>query len=210
MIEEKQHYYTTNEAFEAQRDAGNIPEDAVVYVEDTQKMYTHGGKFSVGTVSAVSEDSHVDGDVISITDAILSVPQQLTQQSKNIALNNILAQNINVPKNIIVLENKADNILTQEDFQDENTIYIIQQYYDLDGKNINIPNNCTLVFIGGSLNNGSIFINNADVLPKYDRLESADQLVVSGVPVQGTMKWNKELGIPMWSNGEKWVTATGK
>ena len=65
-------------------------------------------------------------------------------------------------KNIV----NGKNVLTQEMINKPNTIYIIQYDYDLDNEEINIPENCTLQFEGGSLNNGTLngnntFINNA-------------------------------------------------
>lgn len=48
------------------------------------------------------------------------------------------------------------NILTQDMIDSENTLYIIQYDYDLDGVTITIPNNCMLDFQGGSLKNGTL------------------------------------------------------
>lgn len=48
------------------------------------------------------------------------------------------------------------NIITQDMLSDPNTIYIIQYDYDLNGAEINIPNNCVLSFNGGSISNGII------------------------------------------------------
>lgn len=53
-------------------------------------------------------------------------------------------------KNIV----DGNNILTQEMINLPNTIYIIQYDYNLNGATINIPENCTLKFEGGSLSNG--------------------------------------------------------
>lgn len=52
------------------------------------------------------------------------------------------------------------NIITQEDFNKESTIYIIKYDFDLNGKTINIPADCTLKFEGGKLLNGTINLNN--------------------------------------------------
>lgn len=57
-------------------------------------------------------------------------------------------------------EDHYTNILSQNSFVRDNTIYIIQYDFDLDGKNIIIPSNCTLAFEGGSLNNGTITVDN--------------------------------------------------
>lgn len=51
------------------------------------------------------------------------------------------------------------NIITQKDFDKQSTKYIIKYDFDLNGKTINIPEDCTLVFNGGKLTNGIIKLN---------------------------------------------------
>lgn len=48
------------------------------------------------------------------------------------------------------------NLLTQSMLTKENTIYIIQYDYNLNGQTITIPSGCVLLFEGGSISNGSI------------------------------------------------------
>lgn len=55
---------------------------------------------------------------------------------------------------------EGKNVLLQEMISEANTIYHIQYDYDLDGKDITIPTNCTLKFEGGSFKNGTINGNN--------------------------------------------------
>lgn len=65
-------------------------------------------------------------------------------------------------KNIIQIQDKETllsktvNLLTQSMFGQENTIYIVQYDYDLNGQTITIPQNSKLIFIGGSINNGTL------------------------------------------------------
>lgn len=56
------------------------------------------------------------------------------------------------------------NILTQDMINESNTIYIIREDYDLDGQGITIPENCILKFDGGSINNGTINYNDANII----------------------------------------------
>lgn len=52
------------------------------------------------------------------------------------------------------------NFLTQAMLSKENTIYIIQYDYNLNGQTITIPSGCVLLFEGGSISNGNIdFVN---------------------------------------------------
>lgn len=63
-------------------------------------------------------------------------------------------------KNII----NEKNILTQEMINKINTIYEIRYDFDLNGKEINIPEGCTLKFEGGSLKNGVIISHNTKII----------------------------------------------
>lgn len=48
------------------------------------------------------------------------------------------------------------NLLTQQMISKENTIYIIQYDYNLNGQTITIPSGCVLLFEGGSISNGTL------------------------------------------------------
>lgn len=55
-------------------------------------------------------------------------------------------------------EDHYDNILTQESFPESNTVYIIRYDYTLNGF-IRMPDNCELVFEGGTITGGIIDLN---------------------------------------------------
>lgn len=59
------------------------------------------------------------------------------------------------------------NILTQDKINRENTVYIIRYDYDLNNTLINIPNNVTLKFEGGSFKNGTIKGYNINIEANY-------------------------------------------
>lgn len=61
-----------------------------------------------------------------------------------------------------------NNILTQDMINEENTRYIIQYTYDLNGTTINIPANVVLEFQGGSFTNGTINCDNTIIIT-YDK-----------------------------------------
>lgn len=71
-------------------------------------------------------------------------------------------------------EDHLNNILTQEMISEENTIYIVQYDFDLDGKTISIPKGCTLWFQGGSINNGTINVNEAAILGAFEFADMGD------------------------------------
>lgn len=62
-----------------------------------------------------------------------------------------------------ILRRPSNGILTQSMINDPNTIYEIRYNFDLNGAIINIPENCTLKFEGGKLNNGIVQGNNTNV-----------------------------------------------
>lgn len=55
------------------------------------------------------------------------------------------------------------NILTQQMINQENTRYILQYDYDLNGQTITIPNNCVIEFEGGSISNGNLILDNTSI-----------------------------------------------
>ncbi len=57
-------------------------------------------------------------------------------------------------KNLRLVNGVVKNILAQEMINKPNTIYVIKYDFDLNGGTINIPENCTLNFEGGSITNG--------------------------------------------------------
>lgn len=134
-------------------------------------------------------------------------------------------------KNIVMVKDHdtgntyKTNLLTQEMIDKENTIYIIQYDYNLNGQTITIPEGCTLQFEGGSINNGTIncseditiwqyngdtVINgeytNATNKPSYGTTEDRPSLYNSNV---GVLYFDTTLKKPIWWDGSKWVDATG-
>ena len=62
---------------------------------------------------------------------------------------------------------KTVNFLTQSMIGKENAIYIIQYDYDLNGQTITIPSGSTLLFEGGSINNGTIKCTDNVTIQQY-------------------------------------------
>ena len=56
------------------------------------------------------------------------------------------------------------NPITAVMLNQSNCIYEIRYDFDLDGKTIEVPENCTLKFEGGSLSNGTIYANKTDII----------------------------------------------
>lgn len=70
------------------------------------------------------------------------------------------------------------NILTQRMFNKENTIYIIQYDYDLNGETVIVPDNCVLKFEGGKIKNGTLQVSNQTQLIGHKCL--SEDIVLGG------------------------------
>lgn len=104
----------------------------------------------------------------------------------------------------VVLKN---NISFASQIGDENCRYVVKWDFDLSGESVTIPANCVLEFCGGSLNNGTIDLENQPkIYPDYNSLSDGVELIISGYPAAGTTKFANK---PLWSTGEAWVDALG-
>lgn len=90
-------------------------------------------------------------------------------------------------KNIVNVEDPVTgnvvkmNYLTQSMISKENTIYIVQYSYNLNGQTITIPEGSILVFEGGSISNGSINFTNT---------------ILSGKPIMSNIISSGTLNMP--------------
>ena len=102
------------------------------------------------------------------------------------------------------------NILTQQMFEDSdgrplvNTIFIIQYDYDLDNKFINLPENCILLFAGGSLSNGTLLLNDTLFLPQILEYNTYVNCNVKGQFKAGQVFYTCDA-LKLW-DGECWLT----
>lgn len=102
------------------------------------------------------------------------------------------------------------NVLEQYMINKPNTIYIIQYDYCLNGAIIDIPENSTLRFDGGSLNGGSINLNNT----KLENIISLEDIGTAEINNNSTfrigqMVYDTSFNLPVWWNGYSWSFADG-
>lgn len=64
--------------------------------------------------------------------------------------------NLKYDKDTVYLKSIPNHVLTQSMISKENAIYNIEDYLDLSGSTIKIPNNCVLYFTKGCLMNGTV------------------------------------------------------
>lgn len=72
------------------------------------------------------------------------------------------------------------NVLTQDMINQENTIYIIQYDYDINGQSLTIPSGCVLQVDGGSFSNGTLSGQNSILV------ENASYIFKEGLTLSGT------------------------
>lgn len=105
----------------------------------------------------------------------------------------------------------GDNILESSEISLANTIYEIRYDFDLNGQEITLPKNVTLLFNGGTFNNGKVICVNTNILG-INKFEDAGNAEYSGTFLKGlimniddTIKWydgNKWVSIKSSSNGD--------
>ena len=81
------------------------------------------------------------------------------------------------------------NILTPTMMNQPNTIYVIRYDFDLNGQTIQVQDNCTLMFHGGKLKNGTIKGNNTQI-------EAVPSLIFNNITFSG--RWRIYNYFPEW------------
>lgn len=101
------------------------------------------------------------------------------------------------------------NVLTQEDFDSENTIYEIRYKFDLNGSTITLPNNSVLKFDGGQINNGIINLNNAVIEPVNRDITEYITATINGTFKAGQAVYDEVLDSIKYWDGEDWRNTDG-
>lgn len=102
-------------------------------------------------------------------------------------------------------EDHIINILTQDMIAEPNTIYVIQYNFDLQGEPIKVPSGSVLQFEGGSINNGTLTLDNTMVLGAYTYSEIGDATIIGSFHTGQIMTFkegNRQL--LKWWNGTEW------
>lgn len=87
------------------------------------------------------------------------------------------------------------NVLEQDKISEANTIYEIRYNFDLKGNLLTLPESVTLLFNGGSINNGTLICNKTNILG-ISKLTDIGDVTVFGtfdegliMAMDGTIKW---------------------
>ena len=135
----------------------NLENNFITYDSLSQSLKDIINNLSGGS-SILTADNE---DLSVITDGAVS---KLKFADKSFSLSNYSG----LARKFMRLKSVSDNSLSQEDFNSENTLYIIQYAHTIQGSTIDnpiiIPKNCTILFWGGSLKGGYIYGNDTEVL----------------------------------------------
>lgn len=137
-------------------------------VPDLKFVQDNASKLPDGTITPEKLSPALQ-ELISQSGSIVNMPDDEDLEQKDMVLkfkdrpyNSELANGNGykiLRKNWTNVGTKTINLLTQDVFNQSNTIYEIRYDFDLGGETITLPNNCTLKFEGGSLKNGNIIFN---------------------------------------------------
>jgi len=101
------------------------------------------------------------------------------------------------------------NLLEQSMINKPNTIYIIQYDYCLNDAEIVIPENCVLQFEGGTLNNGTINLNNTKLNNIIGDITDYITTTITGIYAKGQMLYDSTMKkMKLW-NGDDWTNLDG-
>lgn len=98
------------------------------------------------------------------------------------------------------------NILYQDVFDSPNTIYKVRYDFDLNGQTIELPENCILDFVGGSIDNGTLVLNDTLVYPFGCVEKEVIKCETEGAYKAGQMFFDREQGYFLIWDGENWKT----
>lgn len=93
------------------------------------------------------------------------------------------------------------NVLNSDELSLEHTIYEIRYDFDLQGETINLPEGCTLLFKGGTINNGIIICDGTNIIG-INKFEDGGTATYSGTFDKGLVMVIN--GTVMWYDGTQW------
>ena len=209
MIDNKLQFYQTRAGYDAQAEAGNIPNDSLVFVKETHEIITHGeedfgNSDKYGDVAYIGDQAGtaITPEFNPQDDTVWTKDQVLSDDKKDAAQANILNKVAGDGMGKVVLKKNmvsGVNTLTQDMFYKTegntrvpniNTIFIIKYNYTL-AENITIPANCVLQFDGGSIS-GEHTITGANTGIQAGLVE----IFSTDLTLAGT--WNVAENYPEW------------
>lgn len=118
-------------------------------------------------------------------------------------------------KNIVEVEDSIThntitvNLLQQSMISRENTIYVIQYDYNLNGQSIVIPEGSVLIFEGGSIEGGTIQLTDTKIILIGGDISAHVTATITGTYAEGQVLYDKILKKCKLWNGTVWVNLDG-
>lgn len=110
----------------------------------------------------------------------------------------------NIVDGVNVLTDKCDMITCPH------TIYVIQYDYDLNGQTLEMPEGCTLLFLTGSIRNGTVNLNGTRLLPQgMNPAGHMTDVELEGTYAEGQALYDGTLKRMKLYNGEYFVNMDG-
>lgn len=172
-------------------------------VPDLKFVQDNASKLPDGTITPEKLSPALQ-ELISQSGSIVNMPDDEDLEQKDMVLkfkdrpyNSELASGKGykiLRKNWTEVGTKTINLLTQDVFNQSNTIYEIRYDFDLNGAEITIPEDCVLDFQGGSLNNGKIVGNRTSI--------QSFLFNIFGLDIEFAGNWNlREVPIEWFGGG---------
>lgn len=106
-------------------------------------------------------------------------------------------------------EDHQINLLTQDMIDQKNTVYVVQYDFDLDGGVISIPQGSTLWLQGGSINNGTVYLQDTPILGAFEFADMGSSLRLFGSFKTGQVMTFRNQDADRqelrWYNGTEWL-----
>lgn len=167
--------------------------DVLVYCQDgvfylpyrhviKEKVISPLGKYSVGIVQYPLDESNIREDLfLSDDDQFLYFDDDngkiIMPDGSTVTAGYVIETNWPLRD---YSEYKVQNVLTQDQFDEPNTTYIIKYDFTLDGKTIRVPDNSIIKFEGGSISDGTLAGNNVILIYDRDKEDTFDNITFDG------------------------------
>lgn len=152
--------------------------ETVNFIQGSKRNYDSSTMQGGVYFSKDSKEILLNGE--SYGNAIPTDEEDLTSVNGVLQLKNreVAADNFQSEGYVILRKNIVDgkNILTQDMINQPNTIYEIRYDFDLDGKTLEVPENCTLKFEGGSLGSGKLLFQDTFITSAPDYILKSIQV----------------------------------
>lgn len=139
--------------------------------------------------------NHADGEDLTVRNQVLKLYDRHKETFKDVHKGYIIVRR-NYEDIITETGHESVCVLNQDMINEANTIYEVRYNFNLNGKTINVPEGCSIIFVGGRFYNGRVNLNNTTIYGDHD-LDIFDNIKA------GTTRWTSD-GYIEWWDGKDW------